>query len=159
MTTSIVPVYAQLATFGQGGTLVTFPVNRSYLEVSNRKRNTKYAALLGQQYSVDISGGGVVALAQPTITFSYYMLATAGPGDVQALMNTLEAQLRAMNTDGTSGELNTLSVLVYSGADATTQVTASCPARFEDMSPNVNDRGPFHWHGHISFTQLGDFTY
>lgn len=158
MSTIIVPVYAELASFGQGGTLVTFLAKRSFLEASSRKRTTKYAALLGRRYPKDISGGGVVALAQPLLTFTYYMLGN-GPGDIQALMNTMEAQLQAANTDGTSGEVNPLSVLVYSGADATTQVTASCPARFEDMSPNVNDRGPYSWRAHISFTQLGDFTF
>lgn len=149
---AIVPLYGELSTFGSGGTLVMFPRNVSYLETNSRKRKTAYAYQIGKAYPVDLLGGGVGPLSQPTIVFTYYILA-ATPAAVEAAYNLLETQLQATNADGTSGESNPLTV--YQG-DGVTTVTA--PARFEDCSPVVADRGPYHACLHLTFTLLGPFV-
>jgi hypothetical protein len=147
-----VPLYGELASFGSGASLVTFPRNVSYLETNNRKRKTAYAFQIGQAYPVDLLGGGVGPLASPTVTFTYYILATT-PALVEAAYNLLETQLQATNTDTTAGERNLLTVYLADGV-----TTAVAPARFEDCSPSVADRGPFHACLHISFTLLGPFV-
>jgi hypothetical protein len=74
------------------------------------------------------------------------------PTDVETAYNLLEAQLRATNIDGTSGQTGTLTVYL---ADAVT--TVSCTARFEDLVQSDATRGPYHLQATLSFTQLSEF--
>lgn len=156
MPTPIVPLHGELNTFGSGSPLVTFPRNHTYFENVTRKRGSKYAARLGQAYPVDILGGGVGPLTQPMYVAWYAIVGTTR-GDVQAAYSLLEAQLAATNADGTSGEVNPLSVYAYDPSN--TEVIATATVRIDDVSTPNSDRGPYHQFVHISFTCLTGWTY
>lgn len=146
-----VPVYGELASFGAGGTLVTFPRQHTYIRSNPRKRKITTSQVVGRTYGVDTLGGGNAPLASQSITFMYWLVGS-NSADVQTAFDALEAQCRSANTDGSSGETATLTIY---NADFTT--TVSAPARFEDASPSENDRTPSSLSVSLIFTIYADF--
>lgn len=149
----MMPVFGQLVSFGS----FRFDPNKSYISQVPRKRNRRYANLLGQAYPVDAHAGGVTPYASTECTWIYWIVAPEGTAEaqcpvfVEAQYNALEALVNATNTDGTSGEVQTLTVAMADGAHV------SCTAALVDYPIREQDRNYSSMSLNLIFALYGAF--
>lgn len=165
-TVTIVPLYAELVSFGTfGNTLYyAFTGKSSSIKTPNRKRRRQYAYALGQADPIDLLAGGRPQRDNPESQWTYHVVVPDGTTSdalgayyVEHEYNKLEAFLNGTNDDGTDGSLQTLAVNAYK-ADGTFQVVTA-PAALVDVDYTDVDRGPFYCPFTLTFTLFGPFTY
>ena len=136
-----IPIYGALVSFGT----YTFQPLHSYLSEYPQKRRRPTSNLVNRKFPIDALAGGIGPLESIDATWVYWIINPDGanPGREAAFVegeyNSLVGQSDVLNVDGTSGELQTLTVLM---ADNTTQV--SCKAALIDAT--VREANRFYAH-------------
>ena len=155
---SVVPTYAELVSFGT----FNFPAKTTYLDADAFKLNAKYVSSLGSPHLDDYHAGGVAPYDSAEWTWVWYITApdeiiNPANRDAQVYIENLRSALLTLagstNTDGTSGQRQTLTVLL---ADDVT--TVSAPARLVDLSQRSGDRNPYLLKQNVVFAVYGDFA-
>lgn len=159
MPTIVVPVFGELVNFGT----YTFAGRSSSLKAPNLKRRRQDAYSLGSYNPVDLLAGGRAQRDNAQVQWTYHIVApegsseTAGAYYIEHQINLILALVGSTNMDGTSGELQTLSVNVYK-SDGTFQV-ATASAAFVDITWDDTTRGPFYVPAIITFNLYSSFSF
>lgn len=149
------PIYATLRSFGA----YTFNPHSSYLMDRAMARTRPRAALLGHAMPADAQSGGVGLYANPRGTWEYWIVAPQGAalnaaaGIVEAEYNALMRLLETPNSDGSTGEIQILTV--YDAAEASLH---HATAALTDASPTRRARGPYHLQLTLVFGLYTEFS-